>query len=242
MKPTSVGYNFNSLQEIRSHSAVLYNERMAILFYMLDMDSIALNSTYSPATIQKVRAIIKQIYKNIRMLLRQNPAARTILNLETSHDGIYTTDVQMGMIDKMIEHCELNGYNLKYMHIIVNELNSFEMVLKDSLQFFSYFIRPEFRQKPDIEIATERYKEIADKKTIDDLRSIIGRRHQIDFDNLGTKRVELTSTYNEDEEPGQLYDNSSADGSIKPPSDYSAAENSEEYESNESEDEKWKNQ
>jgi hypothetical protein len=189
--PTSVGYNFNALAEIRSHSAILYNERMAILFYMLDLESINLNSEYAPHSILKVRALLKQIYKNVRMLMRQNPASRAILRLETEHSGMYTTDLQLGMIDRMIEFCEMNGYTIKYMHIIVNELNTFEMVLKDFLQFFSYFIRPDFRQKPDIELATERYKEMADRKTVEDLRLVIGRRHNIDFDNLGSKRVDI---------------------------------------------------
>lgn len=191
MPQTSVGYNFNTMMEIKSHSSILFNERLAILFYMLDMKSINMNANYNPAYILEVRAIIKQIYKNIRMLLRQNPTARAILNLETQHQGIYTTDVQMSMIDRMIEFCEMNGYTLKYIHVIINELNAFEMVIKDSLQYFSYFIRPDFRQKPDVEVATERYKEIADKKTLEELKHIIGKKHKIDFDNLGTTRIEL---------------------------------------------------
>lgn len=196
--PTSVGYNFNTIQEFRSHSAVLYNERMAYLFFLLDMESITLNSNYSPGPILKVRSLLKQIYKNIRMVIRTNPAARAILNLDTEHAGVYTTDIHLGYIDRMIEYCEMNGYNLKYIHIIVNEMNSFEMIIKDVLQYFSYFIRPDFRQKPDIEIATERYKEIADKKTVEDLKLIIGKRHQLDFNGLGTKRVDLAPEYNEE--------------------------------------------
>ena len=31
----AASYKFNSFQEIKSHSSILYNERMAILFYLL---------------------------------------------------------------------------------------------------------------------------------------------------------------------------------------------------------------
>jgi hypothetical protein len=189
---SSVGYNFNNFNEIKSHSSILYNERMAILFYLLDMWSIEMNTAYDLQYILKVRALVKQIYKNIRMLIWTNPAARAVLNLETKHDGLYTTDLQLGTIDKMIEYCEQKGFTMKQLSIIINELNDFELVLKEVLQYFHYFIRPEFRQKPDLEIATERYKEIADRSTIEDLKSVIGKRHKIDFENLGTRRVELT--------------------------------------------------
>jgi hypothetical protein len=71
------------------------------------------------------------------------------------------------------------------------ELNKVDMVVKNILQYYHYFIRPDFRQKPDIEIATERYKEIADKYTIEELRGIVGVKHKIDFDNLGSNKIEF---------------------------------------------------
>lgn len=195
----SAGYKFNTFQEIKSHSSILYNERMAILFYMLDMKSINMNSTYKVRDILEVRSILKQIYKNIRMLLRNNPMVRATLNLETKDPGIYTTDFVMGLIDKMIEHCETKGYTTKKVYIIVEELNNFETMVKDVLQYFHYFIRPEFRQKPDVEIATERYKEMADYRTIDELKAIVGKRHRIDFEGLGSSRLELQdSDYSND--------------------------------------------
>jgi hypothetical protein len=200
MTITSVGYNFNTFNEIKSHSSILYNERMAILFYLLDMNSIEMNTGYSIQNILKVRAIVKQIYKNIRMLLWTNPAARAVLNLDTVHEGYYTTDIQIGIIDKMIEYCEMKGYTIKQLTILVTELNDFEMVIKECLQYFHYFIRPEFRQKPDLDLATERYKEIADKKTIDELKMILGKKHKVDFENLGTRRIELTQNVMEYDE------------------------------------------
>ena len=187
----AAGYKFNTFQEIKSHSSILYNERMAILFYLLDMKSIKLNSSYRIEDILEVRATIKQIYKNIRMLIRNNPTVRATLNLDTKEDGIYITDFAMGIIDQMIQHCEVQGYTTRKIYIIVEELNKIETLLKDILQYFHYFIRPDFRQKPDIEIATEKYKEMADKRTIDELKEIVGKKHKINFENLGTSRIEL---------------------------------------------------
>jgi len=189
----AASFKFNQFQEIKSHSSILFNERLAILFYMLDMRSITMNSSYSVNMILEVRSILKQIYKNIRTLIRNNPTVRATLNLETKDTGIYITDVAMGLIDRMIEYCDTYGYTTKRIYIIIQELNNFEMIVKDVLQYFHYFIRPDFRQKPDIEIATEKYKEIADQRTVEELREIVGNKNKIDFEGLGTSRIELNS-------------------------------------------------
>ena len=42
----AAGYKFNTFQEIKSHSSILYNERMAILFYMLDLQGIEMNTYF----------------------------------------------------------------------------------------------------------------------------------------------------------------------------------------------------
>ena len=196
----AASFKFNSFTEIKSHSSILFNERMAILFYMLDMKSIVLNTHYRVQDMLEVRGIIKQIYKNIRMLIRNNPTVRATLNLDTKDGGIYVTDVAIGVIDKMIEYCESRGYTTKRIYIMVQEINSIEMIIKDILQYFHYFIRPDFRQKPDIDMATEKYKEIADKHTIDELKAIVGKRHKVEFESLGTSRVELTTDIEYDEE------------------------------------------
>ena len=75
------------------------------------------------------------------------------------------------------------------------------MILKDILQYFHYFIRPDFKQKPDIEIATEKYKEIADIRTVEELRDIVGKRHKIDFDMLGaSEKIEINPEIKYDED------------------------------------------
>lgn len=187
----AASFKFNSFQEIKSHSSILFNERLAILFYLLDMRGIDMNTYFRVPDMQKFRGIIKQIYKNIRTLIRNNPTVRATLNLETKDPGIYTIDVAIGTIDKMVEYCENYGYTNKKLYIIIQELNNVEMMIKDILQYFHYFIRPDFRQKPDIEVATETYKEIADKRTVEELREIVGKKHHIDFESLGSSRIEM---------------------------------------------------
>ncbi len=184
-------YNFNSFQEIKSHSSILYNERMAILFYLLDMKNLVLHKTRSLDAVYDVHSVIRQIYKNTRMLLRFNDTVRVTMNLETKDRGIYTIDVAMSTIDKMIRFCEVEGFTEKRLYIIMQELDNSEMLLKDILQYFHYFIRPDFKQKPDVDIATERYKEIADKRTIAELRELVGKSHQVDFESLGSDRIEI---------------------------------------------------
>lgn len=203
----AAGYKFNTFQEIKSHSSILYNERMAILFYLLDMKSIQLNTDYSITMMLEVRALIIQIYKNMRTLIRNNPTMRSTLNLDTKDGGVYTTDIALDLIDKMIQYCETGGYTTKRLYIITSELNRIEIVLKDILQYYHYFIRPDFRQKPDVEIATEAYKEIADKKTIEELKEIVGKNNKIDFENLGVSRIELEKDEEKEDEENEDEEN-----------------------------------
>ncbi len=189
-KPAA-SFKFNTFQEIKSHSSILFNERLAILFYILDTQSIKMNTYYQRSDLLHVRAIILQIYKNVRTLIRNNPIMRATLNLDTKDPGIYITDFAMGSIDKMIQYSEQNGYTTKNIYILIQELNRIEVLIKDILQYFHYFIRPDFRQKPDIEIATEKYKAMADKRTVEELKQIVGKRSKIDFESLGSTKIEL---------------------------------------------------
>jgi hypothetical protein len=180
----STGYKFNNLEEIKSHSSILFNERMAILFYLLDMKSITLNTNYDLIMMKEVKSILQQIYKNIRMVIRYNPTMRMSLNLDTQDNGIYVTDVIISLVEKMVQYCDENGYTIKKLHILINELNKFEMIMKDILQYYNYFVRPTFKQKPDIEIATENYKQMIDSKTLEELKEIVGEKNKINFEEL----------------------------------------------------------
>jgi hypothetical protein len=49
-------------KEIKSHSSLLSNERLAILFYMLDLSSINLNTYYNEKHLVKTKAILYQLF------------------------------------------------------------------------------------------------------------------------------------------------------------------------------------
>ena len=184
-------FKFNNFQEIRSHSSHLYNERLAILFYMLDQDQIELYRHKSVTAVYKVYSDAKTVYNNTRMLLRFNGVARAQLNLETSVEGIYVTDVALGLINKMLVWCEANQFTELKINILITHLDKLAFIMKDILQYFMYFIRPDFRQKPDIDQATDKYKEIADDKTIAELHELVGKNHQVDFPALGSDRIDF---------------------------------------------------
>jgi len=204
----SAGYKFNSFEEIRSHSSILYNERMAILFYILDMKSISMNTNYNIGDVLEVRAVIKQIYNNVRMLIRFNPTCRATLNLDTQTEGIYVTDVAISTVDRMIEYCETEGYTIRKLYILVQEINRVQTIIRDILQYFHYFIRPDFKQKPDIDVATDQYKEIADMRTVEELRALVGRSNMLDFEGLGSTRIELNQNIEDKESLAELeFDN-----------------------------------
>lgn len=205
MSNVPAGYKFNEFSDVKSHSSVLFNNRLAILFYLLDIESVTMNTTRSPDSIIKVQALIKQIYKNVRSLIRLNPSMRAYMNLVTADPGIYVTDVAEHQIDQMIDWCRYNrdglGWTEKRVAIIIDNLNSLEMMIKDCLQYFSYFIRADFKQKPDLDVATERFKSMIGERTADELRSLLGKRHKIDLDEIGLVNIASpTRVLNDDEE------------------------------------------
>jgi len=192
-KPQSSGYKFNSFKEIKSHSSVLYNERLAILWYILDMDSMALNSNPNKVTMLKTKGTLYQIWKNVRCIIRSNHHCRKVLHLETKDPGVYTVDAAFFLVDKWILHCDTfnkktpnkNNWTHRNLYIIIQHLNNIEVIIRDILQYFQYFIRADFRQMPDILQAAEDYKKYADKLTIQQLRDVVGEKNELDFNSLG---------------------------------------------------------
>lgn len=174
--------------KVNSHAADLYNERLAILWYMLDMDSILLNQTYSKEQLSKVKSILMQLWKNIRTLVRNNIHCRRVMNLETREPGVYTVDVAFTVVDKMYIWCEndkVEGFTYQKLYIMAEHLGRIELILRDILQYFQYFMRTEYKQMPDILQAAETYKQYADKLTVEQLKEVIGKRNKIDFEGLG---------------------------------------------------------
>lgn len=174
--------------KVNSHAADLYNERLAILWYMLDMDSILLNQNYAKEQFSKTKSILFQIWKNIRTLVRNNIHCRRIMNLDTKEQGVYTVDVAFSIIDRMYIWCENDrkiGFTYQKLWIMTEHLNRIELMLRDILQYFQYFMRTEYKQMPDILQAAETYKQYADKLTVEQLREVIGKKNKIDFEGLG---------------------------------------------------------
>ena len=68
---------------------------------------------------------------------------------------------------------------------MTDHLNKVELMLRDILQYFQYFMRTEYKQMPDILQASETYKKYADKLTVEQLKEIIGKNNRIDFEGLG---------------------------------------------------------
>jgi hypothetical protein len=211
----AAGYKTNTFQEIKSHSSILFNERVAILFYQLDLFSIDLHTYYDLNSLMKTRSVLIRIYNNMRTLISNNPTMRATLDIETKQEGTYLTDVIFDTIEKMVLYCQQEGWSQRRIYIIAMELNKLDMLLKNILQYYHYFLRPSYNQKPDIEIATERYKEIADKRTVEELRAIVGTRNRIDFDNLGSSRIDYAEEKEEEENTGVIGDLSLIDDEDK---------------------------
>lgn len=188
--------------KVNSHAADLYNERLAILWYMLDMDSILLNQTYSKEQLSKTKSILFQIWKNIRTLVRNNIHCRRVLNLDTRETGVYTVDVAFSMVDRMYLWCENDkkiGFTYQRLYVMADHLNRIELLLRDTLQYFQYFMRTEYKQMPDILQAAETYKQYADKLTVEQLKEVIGKKNKIDFEGLGLILEEDESAILDDE-------------------------------------------
>ena len=204
--PVSKSYAGLDYKELKSHSSLLSNERLAILFYMLDLNSMNLNTYYNENYLMKTKANLYQIYKNVRSLLRSNPHVRTALNLETKADGVYTIDLAFDITEKMINYCMFNGFTYQKCYAIALQLNNIEIVLRDVLQYFNYFFRPDWKQKPDVLIATEKYKQMADKLTIEKLKETIGEKNKIDFRHLGKAELDEIEYVEEIDEDDKVED------------------------------------
>ena len=173
--------------KVNSHAADLYNERLAILWYMYDMDSVLLNQIKSKEQLGKTKSILYQIWKNIRTLVRNNLHCRRTMNLNTKESGVYTVDVAFDIVEKMYIWCETDkeGFTYQKLYIMTEHLNKIELMVRDILQYFQYFMRTEYKQMPDILQDADTYKQYADKLTVEQLKEVIGKRNKIDFEGLG---------------------------------------------------------
>lgn len=189
----------NQYSEIKSHSSVLYNERMNILFTMLNAEKIDLGINPDIKQILKVKSILEELWGNIRSLIFYAPMVRTKLKLDTDKSGIYTVDVGFFHIQECINHLMEAPEEATYRRLdyIARQIKDVDILIKEVLQFFSYFIRPDYKQMPDFDTASERYKNLADKKTLEQLQSVIGKRSKDVFDSLD---IPLADEYFDEDE------------------------------------------
>ena len=99
-----------------------------------------------------------------------------------------------------------NGFTYQKCYAIALQLNNIEIVLRDVLQYFNYFFRPDWKQKPDVLIATEKYKQMADKLTIEKLKETIGEKNKIDFRHLGKAELDEIEYVEEIDEDDKVED------------------------------------
>jgi hypothetical protein len=202
----SAGLNWG---EIKSHSSLLTNERIAIILYKIDEIASKCNQSFDIGMTMMYKAELYQLWKNIRSLVRYSWYARNELKLETKDEGVYTIDVAFFIADeyyaRVMNIPEGQGFTYESLNQLNRHLNRIEIMIRDILQYFNYLFRPEYKQKPDIEIATEQYKQVADKLTVEQLKQVVGKNHKIDFENLGIVKEEKE----EDDETLQIEDKES---------------------------------
>lgn len=167
--------NASTSAEIRSHSSVLFNERLNGLFAMYDMEAMDMEIKPNINRIIKTNTMLKTIWRNIRPIVMNNPTIRNHLGLQTTHAGLYTIDVGFAHIqecmDYMINTQEFTYDKLKY---CIQQIQNVENIIREILQYFSYFIRTDSIQKPDISIASKKYEEMADERTVEEFNELLG--------------------------------------------------------------------
>jgi hypothetical protein len=198
---TAYGVNFH---QIKSHSSFLMNERLNVLFTELDYASKAMNESFHQVWLKKSKSVLYQIWKNIRVLVQMSPYCRQKLCLSTRLQGVYTVDVAIKRVEASMLWCDVyGGWTIKRNYLIAQELNKLEIVLRSVLQFFSYFFRPDYRQKPDVVEAAVEMKRTADSITMEQLRGVVGPNNAVDFTSLGLGGKEeeqnVRGVYDEDE-------------------------------------------
>jgi hypothetical protein len=63
------------------------------------------------------------------------------LNLKTMEEvGLIVKETSKDIIDKLLEYCENTGFTVRRLYILANELNRVEVIIKDVLQYYNYFI------------------------------------------------------------------------------------------------------
>ena len=87
------------------------------------------------------------------------------------------------MVDK-------NKFTYTEINNCIDELDYTETIIRDILQYYKYFIRPEFKQKPDISEASERFKNMHDEKTVNKFLQTSGNKMKFKFQEEDEKLMD----------------------------------------------------
>lgn len=208
--PTQI-YKFNGGSDIATHSTGLTNQRIAWMFLKLDASSMDMNGWYRPSDIEETYSTMFQIWKNVRCFFSNHPHPRKTMKLDTGVTGVYTIDLALNAVRKQIFQCQMEGYTQRKAYIIANILNQSEEMLRAALQYFSYFIRSQERQKPELSDAAEFWKDKADSITVEQLREMVGKNNKIDWESVGDASINLEDLEDDEAQDGEAVEEDNRD-------------------------------
>jgi hypothetical protein len=110
--------------------------------------------------------------------------------MDTKHPGIYTVDMGFGHVQECITEMITTGdYMYTKLVYTVQQIQNVETIMREVLQFFSYFMRTDFKQKPDINVAAEKYKGMADERTVNEFKALLGHKSNTIANEITEKPV-----------------------------------------------------
>ena len=174
-KSYSSNHDIEISQEIRSHAAVLYNEHVTSLFIIFDDAFIEANSRPNIKKILRLKAILLSLWHNVRPIVALNQPTVKSLKLNTPKPGIYTPDVGIAHVEELIaEMMTYQSYTYQNLMYTIQQIENTCIIIREILQSFKYFMRVGEKQIPGINVASLKYREMADEKTVEEFNSILG--------------------------------------------------------------------
>lgn len=118
---------FNSFEKISNCGCVTYDEKIAMLVYLLDMKSIDIDKIKDLKKIQEFKEILFELYKNIRRLIRCNPNLRKELTyIVTEKENVYVTDILLKETEEE-----------KDADVLIEKLYKMYDLIKDVIRYYS---------------------------------------------------------------------------------------------------------
>jgi hypothetical protein len=182
------------VESIKSHSSVLFNERLSQIFYVLEQESTDLKIKPTLNGLNRVYGLLSTLWKMIRPVVSMNPRCINAFRLNTDTPGIYIIDVGMHNVGQYLNSFRMSTTQLvdaqKFFQAI-DDLDQVEISIRNILQFYNYFIRPEYQQKPDIHHAAERFRAMADENTLKELEQSLGKSARVKSATENDKALDM---------------------------------------------------